>query len=169
MLFDDCLALLFAVGAAGMDLQTQKIPNIWLCCGWMSGLGYQFLTNQIQGIEGFAAGSLLPVALLWILFIFRMIGAGDIKLLSVLGGIMGVPAILSCLVWSVIFGAVLSAAILIICGDLPQRLNYFTNYFKLYFQTGKRVPYRMEGSRPEHIHFSVPILMGTLLWIGGFY
>jgi len=98
-----------------------------------------------------------------------MIGAGDIKLLSVLGGIMGVPDILICMIWSVIFGAVLSAAILIICGDLSRRLTYFTNYFKLYFRTGKRIPYRREGSRPEHIHFSVPVLMGVLLWIGGFY
>lgn len=169
MFFAYCLVLLLAVGAAGMDLRTQRIPNIWLCCGWLSGLGHQFLTDQIWGIGRFAAGSILPIVLLWILFSFRMIGAGDIKLLSVLGGIMGVPAILACVIWSVIFGAVLSAALLIVCGNFRQRLKYFTSYFKIYFRTGKRVPYRMEGSRPEHIHFSVPVLMGALLWIGGFY
>ena len=169
MVFRYCLVLLLTVGAAGMDLRTQKISNIWLCGGWLSGLGHQFLTDQIRGLGSFAAGSFLPAALLWILFLFRMIGAGDIKLLSVLGGIMGVPDILICMIWSVIFGAVLSAAILIICGDLSRRLTYFTNYFKLYFRTGKRIPYRREGSRPEHIHFSVPVLMGVLLWIGGFY
>ena len=142
MVFRYCLVLLLTVGAAGMDLRTQKISNIWLCCGWLSGLGHQFLTDQIRGLGSFAAGSFLPAALLWILFLFRMIGAGDIKLLSVLGGIMGVPDILICMIWSVIFGAVLSAAILIICGDLSRRLTYFTNYFKLYFRTGKRIPYR---------------------------
>ena len=169
MFFPYCLVLLSAVGAVILDLRTQKIPNIWLCLGWMGGLGYQYLTAQGQGMKHFAAGSLLPVILLWVLFYFRMLGAGDIKLLSVLGGIMGTPAILLCVIWSVIFGAVLSVGVIIICGDLMQRLHYFTNYLKTYLHTGKRVPYRKEGSRTEHIHFSVAILMGALLWIGGFY
>lgn len=169
MFLSYCLVLLLAAAAALMDLRRERIPNAWLCLGWASGFGFQYLTAQGQGMKHFAAGSLLPVILLWGLFHFRMLGAGDIKLLSVLGGFMGIPAILSCVIWSVIFGAVLSAGVVIICGDLPQRLNYFTNYLKTYLRTGKRVPYRKEGSRPEHIHFSVAVLMGALLWTGGFY
>ena len=56
MVFRYCLVLLLTVGAAGMDLRTQKISNIWLCCGWLSGLGHQFLTDQIRGLGSFAAG-----------------------------------------------------------------------------------------------------------------
>ena len=169
MVFRYCLGLLLVSGAACADLCIRRIPNFWICLGWLCGIGYQYLTLQGQGVKHFAAGSLLPVILLWMLFYFRMLGAGDIKLLSVLGGFMGAPAVLFCVIWSVIFGAVLSVGVVILCGDLPRRLTYFTNYFKTYLCTGEKVPYRAEGDRAEHIHFSVAVLMSMLLWIGGFY
>ncbi len=169
MFFPCCLVFLLTAGAVLMDLATGRIPNFWLCSGWLCGLLYQCLTAGKQGAGRFAAGSLLPLVLLWGLFYFRMLGAGDVKLLSVLGGIMGVPAVLSCIIWSMIFGAVLSAGVLIICGNFLQRLKYFTTYFKIYRRTGQRTPYRRAGERPENIHFSVAVLMGALLWIGGFY
>ena len=42
MVFRYCLVLLLTVGAAGMDLRTQKISNIWLCCGWLRVLDTSF-------------------------------------------------------------------------------------------------------------------------------
>ena len=82
---------------------------------------------------------------------------------------MGAKAIRSCVFWSVIFGAVISVMILCVCGCWLQRLLYFTDYIKRYLTTKTRKPYRLKGQRQEHFHFSVPVLMGVLLWIGGFY
>ena len=164
-----CLALIVALGSAEMDLRSQKISNGWLLTAMLLGFLYQCFDPGGKGPSEFAAGSITPVLLLGGLFYFRMLGAGDIKLLSALGGIMGDKAIRSCVLWSVIFGAVISVMILCVCGCWLQRLLYFTDYIKRYLTTKTRKPYRLKGQRQEHFHFSVPVLMGVLLWIGGFY
>ena len=69
----------------------------------------------------------------------------------------------------------LSLDILLICGNIRQRLLKFTTYFKHYILPklqGKAVvpvPYRDGKWGMECIHFSVPILLSVLLWLGGFY
>ena len=162
------LALILALGAVEMDLRSHRIANGWLAAGWATGLWVQ-LSPGGKGADAFAAGSLLPLALLAVLFWFRMLGAGDIKLLSVLGGLMGASAVLQCIFWSFLFGAVFSIGMISACGSWSQRLSYFLNYVKQYLATKTRVPYRKANEGAECLHFSVPVLMGTLLWIGGFY
>lgn len=162
------LALILALGAVEMDLRSRRIANAWLAAGWAVGFWIQ-LSPGGRGAAAFAAGSLLPLALLAVLFWFRMLGAGDIKLLSALGGLMGASAVLQCIFWSFLFGAVFSIGILSACGSWSQRLSYFFHYIKEYLTTKTRVPYRKGNEGAECLHFSVPVLMGTLLWIGGFY
>ncbi len=164
-----CLALWVAVGAVGMDLQSQRISNGWILVAGILGFCYQFFYPGGRGALAYVAGFSLPLLILWIFFRFRMLGAGDIKLLSVLGGIMGREAILPCMFWSLLFGAMFSVAILSICGSWLSRLLYFTDYIRKYVTTGIREPYRSRREEAEHLHFSVPVLMGVLLWMGGFY
>ncbi len=47
--------------------------------------------------ETWICGLLVPILILGILFIFRMLGAGDIKLLSVIGSMIGPTKILNCI------------------------------------------------------------------------
>ena len=130
---------------------------------WRRGSGY------------FSFGMLFPILALYILFYFHMLGAGDIKLLSAVGGFLGVPAILKCMIVSFLSGAVLSIGIILVCGNLPQRLTKIFQLFpNLFYQ--KKIPEKTEPVPyydgkwgMECIHFSVPVLMGVLLWIGGFY
>lgn len=164
-----CLALWVAVGAVGMDLQSQQIDNVWILIAAILGFGYQVFHPGGRGVLAYVLGCGIPLLILWIFFRFRMLGAGDIKLLSVLGGIMGREAILACMFWSLLFGAVFSVAILSTCGSWLSRLNYFTDYVRKYLMTGTREPYRVSRGEAEHLHFSVPVLLGVLLWIGGFY
>lgn len=170
-----CLVLTAASGAVLMDLKTGEIANGWIVILWLAG----FLTNGMgygmRGILSFLIGTVLPILLLFWLFHFRMFGAGDIKLFSALGGFLGPAAILKCICLSLIFGAILSIGIFIICGNIRQRLFKLTTYIKHIFllkiqgKTTVPVPYRDGKWGMECIHFSVPILLAVLLWIGGFY
>lgn len=153
-----------------MDLQTEKISNIWIVAGWCIGLIFRTASGGIGQSLSFAAGALLPVILLFLLFMAHMLGAGDIKLLSVLGGFMGPVQIFTCTIYSFICGAVISFLVLIYYHIFLERLQYFFNYFKRCISQKKRISYRCPGKkRPEHIHFSVAVLLGILLWIGGIY
>lgn len=175
MSLQHCLVLTVATGAVWMDLRTRRIANEWIITAWIAGLVTQLIRYGAAGVSIFLFGMLFPILALFILFYFHMLGAGDIKLLSAIGGFLGVPAILKCMIVSFLSGAVLSIGIFLVCGNLPQRLTKFFNYFQTYFNKRKYqqevepVPYYDGKWGMECIHFSVPVLMGVLLWIGGFY
>lgn len=163
------ILMVLATVAACMDLVSERIDNRLILFGWVLGLGYQIGHLGSAGIPVFLVGALAPVLLLYLLFYFRMLGAGDIKLFSVLGGFMGPAAILKCVAVSFILGAVLSVGFVLVCGNLMSRLWYFANYLNRVFTTKKVIPYYLPGKRMENIHFSIPILMGVMIYTGGFY
>ena len=156
-------------------IKKDRIAKVRIITAWIAGLVTQLIRYGAAGAGIFLFGMLFPILALYILFYFHMLGAGDIKLLSAVGGFLGVPAILKCMIVSFLSGAVLSIGIILVCGNLPQRLTKFFNYFQTYFTKRKYqkktepVPYYDGKWGMECIHFSVPVLMGVLLWIGGFY
>lgn len=164
-----CILISIASIAAIMDLAREKIDNHFLAACWIFGIGYQAGSGGLKGVGIFLAGSAVPMIFLYLLFYFRMLGAGDIKLLSVIGGFVGPVAILKCIVLSFLFGALLSIGFLIICGNFTARLLYFANYLNRVTTVKKALPYYLPGRRMENIHFSIPILMAVFMHVGGFY
>lgn len=163
------LMFIYTSVAVAMDLCSEKIDNRWILAGWFLGLFRQAFAGLFPGLGKFLLGAALPLVFLFPLFWFRMLGAGDIKLLSVLGGFLGPLRAAACVFYSFLCAAVLSAAILCFFGGLRDRLRYFTEYFQKTIQLKQRIPYRKPGRRFEHLHFSVAVLMAFLLGMGGFY
>ena len=135
MSLQHCLVLTAASGAVLMDLKTGEIANGWIVILWLIGFLTEVLSRGAIGFLTFLFGALLPILTLFWLFCFRMIGAGDIKLFSALGGFLGPVAILKCICLSFAFGAILSIGILLICGNIRQRLFKFTIYIKHIFRS----------------------------------
>lgn len=175
MSLQHCLVLTAATGAVLMDLKTGEIANGWIITIWLAGILVSWDSRGTSGVLLWFSGTLIPILCLFWLFLFRMLGAGDIKLFSALGGFLGPAAILKCIGLSFIFGAILSVGILMICGNIRQRLFKLTTYIrnmilmKVQRETAVPVPYRDGKNGMECIHFSVPILLAVLLWLGGFY
>lgn len=163
------LVLFFAGTAVLMDFLMEKVVNSFICLGFMAGLICQIIKNGYGGVFSFAAGMIIPFMLLLPLFYFRMLGAGDIKLFSVLGGILGYQAALKIMVCSFFLGGALSLAFLISCGNLRERISYFFNYLYTYYETGQVRSYKQKGKCVENFHFTVPVFLGVVLYAGGFY
>ncbi len=159
-------ALLLAVTAAFFDLSTDKIPN-WLCfAGFGAGICLRMLllpAGPWQGLFGALLGAGLPFALLFLPYCFRMVGAGDVKLLMALGAFAGWPGSLNLLFGTLLLGAAFSIGIM--CGRtgfLP-RLRHFKGFVQGLL-AGVPEPYGTIGKRPENMHFAVPVFLGTFLW-----
>ena len=125
------MALFFSAGAVCTDLFLEKVPNRWIVLGLAAGAVCQGLLHGAGGIPFYLGGVFLPLVLLFPLFCFRMMGAGDIKLMAVMGGILGSCGILKGMFCAFILGAVLSLAFLISCGNLQERFSYFFHYLKV--------------------------------------
>lgn len=169
MFLDTGLPLVIAAVAVIMDLRYARVDNGWILFSLVMGFIFCICSYGVQGILYFVSGALLPLFLLAVLFYFRMIGPGDIKLFCALGGILGAEKISKCMMFSFMLGAVFSLAILMFYGGFRRRFLYFFNYIRDYFLTGKAKPYYKTGMPPENFHFTVPVFLSIVLYIGGVY
>lgn len=152
-----------------MDLHEMKVQNSWIVTSLMAGFFICIGRNGGRSIPLFVAGAAVPLVILGGLFYFRMLGSGDIKLFCALGGIMGPVDIVKCIGLSFFFGAIFSLMLLITCGLMQERILYFLNYLEDYIRTGKKKPYYQKGAALENIHFTVPVFMSVMLYVGGMY
>jgi Flp pilus assembly protein protease CpaA len=105
-----------------------------------------------------------------------MLGAGDIKLFSVISGVSGVYSIIDVMTVSLFFGALLSVIFLIRHRNLRSRLQYLAAYFSKIIIKKEILPYaqqignveayhkmnREEHIKRGHIHYSAAILYAVI-------
>lgn len=162
------LALLcITVAAVLADLKDERIPNGVIVTGLLWGGTYQVMARGIMGMTVFLGGIMLPVLLFGVLYYFRMIGAGDIKLLCVAGGFLGPSSCFDCIVTAVLTGGMIALAVMLIHGSFCRRLFCFYDYISNYFKDRQWRPYMKETDEKSRFCFSIPILLGILCRIGG--
>ena len=159
-----CALLLLISGAAlFFDLKTGKIPNILIFLGLLGGCVYRAAVFGTEGVFSFLAGAGVPFLILFLLFRLGVMGAGDIKLLMAAGGLLGWPGSLRFFVLSILLGTFVSAVVFVRRVRISDRFRYFRSYAREALLNGKVSRYRMEGSRPENIHFAVPVFMAAVV------
>lgn len=95
----------------------------------------------------------------------RVLGAGDIKLFSVISSFTGLKGLAEIIVYSFLAGAVFSLIVLVHNRNLSVRLNYVFNYVKTALVT-KSIPkydYKSDGKQ-NVIPFSAVIFAGFLVY-----
>jgi prepilin peptidase CpaA len=145
------------------DLTTNRIPNYLVAAELVGGLIFQLYIFGPMGILSFLGGIAVPFILSYALFLFRMIGAGDIKLFMALGAVAGFPLNVRIMLWSVICGGIISVCIMWRRTGFMPRLSYLISYVRDFIRTGVRKPYRKEGGGAENFHFTVAIFASVLV------
>lgn len=164
------ISLLAIVMAAVLcDLQSQRIPNGIIVTGMICGFCYQIWKEGSIGFILFAGGSLMPIMLFGILYYFRMIGAGDIKLLCVLGAFLGPCECVACMIAAVLVGGGISLILIFRRRLFTQRLYYLVEYISQYSTEKVWKPYLKEVGEEARFAFSVPVLVAVLCYIGGIF
>lgn len=84
----DCALLLLLCGASACDLRTRRIPNGLVAAGLLLGLAGRGWHGGEPGLLWSLCGvaAALPLLPLWAA---RALGAGDVKLLMMVGALMG--------------------------------------------------------------------------------
>ena len=83
-----CMAVIL-LAACWFDIRYRKIPNGLILTGWAISLVLAGWQQGLKGLSYSMAGILAVVAAGFPLYWCRAVGAGDVKLLSVLAGIHG--------------------------------------------------------------------------------
>ena len=171
-------AVLFAhvLAACICDLRCGRIPNSLILCGILCGTVFRLNEAVLlvrTGVsvcpaaaclaQGFA-GFLFPFIVLSLLALLKMIGAGDVKLLAVIGLFSGPKGSFLVLLYSIFAGGVISVFLVWKRKNLYARMQYFFLYLGQALQTRELVPYRTGGEKSGEFAFSLPILAGLLIY-----
>ncbi|MBW8758702.1 MAG: prepilin peptidase [Burkholderiales bacterium] len=124
-----CLAALL-LGAVSSDLRTRRIPNRLVLSGIALALAMAVLAAA-TGHAGLAgsqpwsplAGLAAGFALMLPLHLLRAMGAGDVKLMAMVGAFTGPSTVLSATVYTLVAGGVLSLVFMLRPGVAAQALS----------------------------------------------
>lgn len=156
------------------DLISYKISNHIIQFGISIGLIFNLYEIGWTGIIAWFGGIIIPIFILFPLFLLKALGAGDIKLFSVIGSFYGILFVLKSIWIAFVIAAVLSVIHLIKYKQVFCRLQYLVNYLRQINQkknsdeheitTFGKLPYynvKKEGYKGV-IHFSIAIFVAIL-------
>ena len=174
--------LLILIAAVYTDYRQNRIPNWIIVFGIISGLFISFLHGGIGLFLEGLLGMVLPVIILYPVFMIGAIGAGDLKLFSVVGSYLGIQGITISFIIAFAVGAIISFVKMLHFHNFKERIYYFFSYMADIFLKGKWRLYEeakgQTGSQdcagedslnfPTYkIHFALPIFLGVVIYIGG--
>lgn len=98
----------FSILAVWFDWHSFRIPNRLILFGYFIAILIQILWAEetlIQKLLYLVNGAFCPIFLMGLVWMAGGIGAGDVKLLSVLGMVLGAKEIILCCMMALIAGA----------------------------------------------------------------
>lgn len=173
--------LIFLLLAVYHDLKSYKIKNYLIVIGVLTGLIINLIELGLVANYPFLLATIIPIIILFPLFIIKAMGAGDIKLFSIIGSYLGVYPIIKIIIISFFVGGIMSIIYLIRTKSFIKRFihmkSYITNLIrddqfsinseKTSIKTMKKDPYyqKERDGREGVIHFSLAIFAAFIIYI----
>lgn len=168
--------LLVVLGAAAFyDVREHRIPNWWFFTGAAVNILLLVLTAEsplgaalfFQSFFSIIFRMTAVILAFFVLFLCRMIGAGDIKMAALICGYLGLKTGMAAIFSGFFLGAVWSLLKLLITGSFTKRISYFLAYIRRLIQT-KELTYYYVPSRDGYdgvIPLGLCLFLGTLFII----
>lgn len=150
------------------DFYKGKIPNILILSAAVAGVIHLNCNYGMEAVLFHIPGILLPLILLFPLYKIGTLGAGDIKLFSLLGIYFSFMETVVCIFTAFIIGAMISFIALLWRRNLRERMVYFVDFLKDCISCGRFRYYYLESEKEKSakekskIHFSLPIFLSII-------
>lgn len=146
------------------DYKYLKIKNFVVYPAILSGLLINLIISGTGGLKDSFFGTIVPFITLFLLYALRFLGAGDVKLFSAIGAIMGVRFGIYCMTYSFLFGAFLALIIMIKRKNFVERFKKLFLYLRDLFILMKFEKYQeFHGEKSGVFRFSYGILGGAII------
>lgn len=108
--------------AVWFDIRSRRIPNRLVVSGMAASFAIQAFSG-LHGLQAWGLGLMAGFGLLLPIYLFRAMGAGDVKLMAMVGSFLGPVATLGVVMATLIAGGVLAVLVALSKGALLQTLR----------------------------------------------
>lgn len=115
------------------DARDYKIPNELIILGYIGGLLLNIHSYQIMGVAIFITKAIWPILLLSLLTVVQGLGAGDVKLFSVMSTMVGAADLVTTFIYSVMIAGVIAIGLCIKNGHIVKRKLHYSYYIAAAF------------------------------------
>lgn len=171
------LLAVLLLGAVLTDLHSRRIPNTLV----LAGVAFAFIVHTIALGTGTAplagsswwaplTGLLTGLASLFPLYLLRATGAGDVKLMGMVGAFVGVQSVLTATLYTLLAGGLLSLVFMFGRGVAAQTLanvRFLLTDWALRASSGQGARLAPLQTTAARLPYAVAIALGTgaaLLW-----
>lgn len=158
--------------AAFTDWREHRIYNKLLGPAFLVAIFLQTFFNGWVGLKESLIGALVGFGILLIPFFLGGMGAGDVKLLAVIGAFGGAHFVITSFLYGAIIGGGISAVLLVRRGALGATLKRFLLLLP-FLSKPENLSEDMQNARKEKFPYGIAIVLGTVVAIflpfpGGF-
>lgn len=171
--------LLLLVASAWFDFKFHRIPNAIVYCGMALGMalngllppGGGFINTHYLGAGGFKfalVGLGLGLACLLPPYLLRVMGAGDVKLMAMVGAFLGPVHILGAVLFTFLAGGAMALAVVTrerAWGLLGQNLRVMLFGGAINASAGKLPVMDAPAQSVGQLPYGIAIAVGTVAWV----
>ncbi len=166
-IIENILLIAIILLAAFWDAKTKRIPNKIIMTGIICGLLATFFSNGIRGVLDNSLGLMVGIIILLIPFAMGGIGAGDVKLLGVIGAIKGVKFVIYTFLSTAVWGGLAAMVLLAYHKQLLNILKWIGSslyqFILFLFSKGRhKVSIYPIPTTKLSIPYAVPMFLGTV-------
>lgn len=158
--------LVLVAMAAWVDIKSRRIPNWLILLGLITSLMLHVYLNNYDGFKSWSLGFLVGLGGFMPLYLMRAMGAGDVKLMAMVGSFLGPLSVLDAMLAILVAGGILAIAMALYSGALQQTLTNVRNALTLgMYKTlsGGGVQLEAPPTSTGNLPYAVAIAIGTLI------
>lgn len=164
--FIPAMAAAVAVVAAITDVRARRIPNRITYPAMLAGLALQLAAYSWRGLLLGLEGGFLFGGVFLLFFIVRAMGAGDVKLATALGCIIGPAASLRVLFATALAGGAMAIFVMVFTGRVLRTLRNTLSVVGFHAVHGLRTHPEVNLDNPTAVRlpYGLAFAAGTLYW-----
>jgi prepilin peptidase CpaA len=153
-------AAAFLAVAVYHDVTRLRIPNWLTLPAIVTAVAAAGITAGVQALGTSLLGALTALAILFIPFSLRWLGAGDVKAVVALGALWGATNVVGALWWMIVTGGLLAIVVITFQGGLIEMLRRWFNSACLTLRCGQIVYLRPPANSAARAGLPFAIAMG---------
>lgn len=153
----------WAVTGAVWDVASRRIPNQLSYSGILVGILLRTGVLGWRGLGSALAGGLFAGGIFFLLYLVRGMGAGDVKLMTAVGCIAGVPDIFQIMLACALAGGIIAVGIMLYRSSATRTLRNVWELLRFHAAHGPQVHPTLNIDNPQAIRlpYAVAIAAGS--------